>query len=225
MKNITIQLFEFSELSSKAKQKALEGSRDINVDNPYWYECIYEHFSDLCQSIGIEISENGISFQGFSSQGDGSAFEGKVDVPALLAAVNAQVWKQQFPFIELRLEACTIDRRIISLMEKGIIECNTKVRQNGNRCYTVWVDKEFNYRYGSPDNYPNVDSQLLLLEQWLERTADILNRYLYKSLQQEYDYLISDAAVQETIEMNGYHFTVFGDMAQDLAALATLSNQ
>jgi len=50
MKTKTINLYEFDELSDKAKQKAIEGLNDINVDHEWW-DFIFED----AKSIGLII--------------------------------------------------------------------------------------------------------------------------------------------------------------------------
>jgi hypothetical protein len=52
MKTIKIKVYQFSELSEDAKQKAIENLSDINVD-PDWWDCTYED----AETIGLEITE------------------------------------------------------------------------------------------------------------------------------------------------------------------------
>jgi len=57
MKIKTIKLYEFSELSETAKEKAIENLRDINVGYDWW-ECTYED----AENIGLKI--NGFDLDG-----------------------------------------------------------------------------------------------------------------------------------------------------------------
>jgi len=51
----TYQVFEFSELSEDAKQKALENNYDVNVDSDWW-DCTYEDAENICLKItGFDI--------------------------------------------------------------------------------------------------------------------------------------------------------------------------
>lgn len=86
MKKITIKLFEFSELSDSAKEKARQWWRD---GNDFDESCLYEEACVQAEALGItigEIVQRGASgrqytkkriwYSGFYSQGDGACFEG-----------------------------------------------------------------------------------------------------------------------------------------------------
>ena len=49
------------------------------------------------------------------------------------------------------------------------------------------------------------------LEIFFDDLADELNGYLYQKLMNQYEYLISDEAIIETIEANEYEFTEDGE--------------
>lgn len=53
METRTYNVYKFSELSDEGKEKALERYSNINVDDPFWYECIVEDTRD----VGVEIEE------------------------------------------------------------------------------------------------------------------------------------------------------------------------
>jgi hypothetical protein len=57
------------------------------------------------------------------------------------------------------------------------------------------------------------------LETWLRDMAKHLNQYLYKSLENQYEFLISDTAVSETLLAIEYHFTANGRSANHLINL------
>ena len=48
----------------------------------------------------------------------------------------------------------------------------------------------------------------------------MLNRYLYRGLESDYEYMVSDANVEEAIKGNDYLFTKNGETANRIAALA-----
>lgn len=50
MREITVKLYQFDELSEKAKEKALEHFRDINVDYDWW-DCTY----DELLGVGVDV--------------------------------------------------------------------------------------------------------------------------------------------------------------------------
>jgi len=221
MKNITIQLFEFSELSHEAKAKALESNRDINVDNDYWYDSMYEHFCEVCKILGICTEWKTICFRGFWSQGDGSAFKATVDISTLIKAIQANALKEPLPEITLHFPPCPCDKRVIALIEKGLIDAWCKINQPSHQHYSVSVDADFNYSYSACRNYGHIDRELNLLEHWISGIADTLNHYLYEGLRHEYEQLVTDALVQESIEANAYPFTKDGQLATHIETLST----
>ena len=78
MKQVTINLFEFDELSEDAKKEAIELNRDINVDGEYWHEPIIEGATEMLQKYGFR--DIVINFSGFYSQGDGGCFAADLDL-------------------------------------------------------------------------------------------------------------------------------------------------
>lgn len=64
----------FSALPAELQEKALEKNIDCNVQDSFWYECIFDYAKEVARIIGIQI-EN-IYFSGFWSQGDGACFTG-----------------------------------------------------------------------------------------------------------------------------------------------------
>jgi len=61
MKQVTINLYKFDELSDEAKEKAIQGLYDINIDHDWW-EWAYED----AKNIGLKIT----SFNDHSCEGD-----------------------------------------------------------------------------------------------------------------------------------------------------------
>lgn len=55
MKTVTLQLFEFCELSEAARKKAADHIRDFEVDFPWW-EWTYEDANTVAKLMGIRIA-------------------------------------------------------------------------------------------------------------------------------------------------------------------------
>lgn len=79
-KTVEITLYQFDELSDKAKEKA----QDYYITNwmhDEWYECTIEYMKEEGEhKHGFNIKD--IRFSGFWSQGDGASWCGAVNVPA-----------------------------------------------------------------------------------------------------------------------------------------------
>ena len=73
----TIEVYQFSELSEKARKQVLNDFRDINTDFD-WYEHIITGWYERLDELGFKKAE--ISFSGFFSQGDGCSFTASVDL-------------------------------------------------------------------------------------------------------------------------------------------------
>ncbi|MBW7893071.1 MAG: hypothetical protein H3C48_19020 [Chitinophagaceae bacterium] len=217
MKQISINLYQFAELSEEAKHTALDSMRDTNIDYEWW-DFVYDDFSTLCKYIGIETDTHKMFFRGFYLQGDGSSFAASVDLMKLVNGIRNQSWKEYAPDLQIDLEPCPLQNRMLSLIERGFIDSYIRIK-NANRETSVSLEADFNYSYNKCDEYINIDIELDRLETWLDDTAHTLNHHFYKQLQHEYEYLTSDEAVRETIEVNEYEFTHDGQPADCLLKL------
>jgi hypothetical protein len=217
MKTIQLNLYEFAELEEKAKQKAIEDHRHINVDYSWW-DFTYDDFINICQTIGITVDKKSIFFRGFYSQGDGSGFIAEIDLPVLLDGIVTQKWKKYAPKLELHLTLPEIDRRVIRLIRENKLDTAPQIT-HPHRGYYVKAELNENLPY-SYHGYPLIEKQLDLLEDGVIKIAETLNRYLYKSLQDEYEYQTDEQAVTEAIEANEYWFTADGKRASRLESLA-----
>jgi len=221
MKTIKIRLYEFAELEEKAKDKALKELFDINV-NFDWYDTVFYDFQAIVKTLGISLTANNIHFSGFYSQGDGSAFKASVNLPELLAGVKNENWKSYAPLLELDLPVYEADKHLIKLIKNEGIDISPQIIQP-TRSYYVRVDMNFQFPYNN-HRFDRIEAELEKLEEWLQAVADKLNRYLYKSLQDDYDYQTSDKAIIEAIEANEYHFTADGKLATRIERLSLENN-
>lgn len=215
MKTIQINLYSFEELDEKAKQKALQAYHDLNTDY-YWWDFIYDDFVTVCQYLGISVDKKSIAFEGFYSQGDGSSFGAEVDFVKLLDNIENETWREYAPKQEFGFTLPGIDKRVLTLINNTKIALAARIisRQRG---YGVLTDLGLDY---SDDTGKNHDLIYGELEKWLNGVAEILNAFLYRSLQNEYEYQTTDEAIAESIEANEYCFTVDGKKAGSLEKIA-----
>lgn len=218
MKTILINLYSFEELDEKAKQKALQAYHDLNTDY-YWWDFIYDDFVTVCEYLGINVDKNAIHFEGFYSQGDGSSFVAEVDFVQLLNSIANEGWREYAPKQEFGFTLPGIDKRVLTLVNNTKIELAARIisRQRG---YGVVVDLGLDDLGKPAKNHDLIYGELDKLEKWLNNVADILNAFLYRSLQNEYEYQTTDAAIAESIEANEYCFTVDGEKAGRLEKIA-----
>jgi len=217
MKTIQLNLYEFAELEETAKEKAIEADRYINVDYSWW-DFTYDDFIKICQTIGITVDKKNIFFRGFYSQGDGSGFVAEIDLPVLLDGIVNQKWKEYAPKLELDLALPEIDRRVLKLIQESKLDTAPQIT-HPHRNYYVKAELNENLPY-SLHGYPLIEKQLDILEDWLIKIAETLNRFLYKSLESEYECQTTDQAVAGALEAIEYWFTSDGKKATRLESLS-----
>ncbi|CAN5497299.1 hypothetical protein BH09BAC6_BH09BAC6_16240 [soil metagenome] len=217
MKTITLKLYNFKELTKEAKEKALTTYRDLNIDF-YWWDNEYEDFIELVSYLGITIDKDSIKFSGFYSQGDGSAFSAKVNFAKLFNAIANQSWKDYAPHQDFPFQLPSIDRRVLALVNNGILPNEPQIIAR-YRHYDIAVDLGISVINENGRNHNLLFEELDNLETWLRDLAKHLNQYLYKSLENQYEFMISDTAVIETMLANEYLFTTDGRSANHLINL------
>jgi hypothetical protein len=222
MKTITLKLYRFNELDKPGKEKALTTYRGMNVDFDWWDD-EFEDFIELCSYMGIAVIKDSIKFRGFYGQGDGSGFSAKADLLKLQDAIKTQAWKTFAPLQEFPFNPANIDRRIWPLIANGILPNDPQIIC-AQRHYGVVVDLGMYVVNEGDKLHDNVFEELDLLEEWLRKIAVTLNKYLYASLEKQYEFLISDTAIKESILSNDYLFTADGRSANYLEQLTKRKN-
>jgi hypothetical protein len=135
-----------------------------------------------------------------------------------LNGIVTQRWKEYAPKLELNLAVPEIDRRVLKLIREGKLDATPQITHPHNGYY-VKAELNENLPY-SFHGYPLIEKQLDLLEDGLIKIAETLNRFLYKSLEAEYEHQTDDQAVTEVMEANDYWFTADGEIASRLESLA-----
>ncbi len=218
MKQVTIKLYQFSELKEDAKDTALDKMTDINTDHGWW-DFVYDDFKTIAEYVGVTVDLKKTYFSGFYHQGQGSAYTASVNIKKLLQGVKGVAWKEYAPKAELDFPVINIDRRVLDLIQWDIIDTWAKV-EPANRETSVNVSIDLNFSYNWCRNYNCIEEQLSRLEEDVTEVCEELNHFLFTALQKEYEYLTSDTAVTETIEANGYSFTTDGHPAFCIEKLA-----
>jgi len=192
----TVTTYDFDELSDKAKAKARDSLRDVNVDDSYWSEYILEDAKECAKIIGIDIDN--IYFSGFSSQGDGACFTGR--------------WlykKHSAKDIRIHAPDDTQLHKIADALQAAakphFYQLEARVSLSGHYyheyCTSVDVEDSDNWhRDPSEDTH---DAVTFALREFM--------RWIYKRLENEYWDLQSDEQVTETIEANECQFTESGE--------------
>lgn len=180
---------KWDQLTEWQRDGLIEKHRDCHTFYEWW-EGEYECFIESMAEIGIEVQADNIFFSGFCSQGDGAAFKGAVDD-----------WAKMFRHLGLLLHyewfmEATDDRRFQSFAGRGNNMAFDYDISIGPSPYDE-LDEPLQYLMWSMD-LPS-DKFLEDLEDSLKEVFNDAAKKLYRSLEEENDYLTSDEVVKEYI--------------------------
>lgn len=206
---VTTTVYKFDELSDEAKEKARNWWREGGLDYDWW-DSVYDDCDTIFKIIGITsdkmtkrmdgtIRRSGpcIWFSGFSSQGDGACFEGSY---SYAKGAGKAIRKHAPEDTELH----RIVDELQDLQSRHFYKLSATVNHSGHYYHKHCTEIEV---YKDGDDY-NVPADLH------EGVSDLLRdlmRWIYRQLEEEYEYLNSDESVDETIRANEYEFTENGE--------------
>lgn len=192
MKTVTKTLYEYDDLSDDAKAKARDWFREDGFDYEWWYG-VYDDAKQIATILGIEIEH--IWFRGFWSQGDGACFVGSYQY----AKDSVRKLKEYAPE-DTKLHA--IAESLAKLQRRYFYNLQAKIHKVDN-----YYEHEHtvNLEYVETPDFPNLSVKAEDADALLDILRDFM-RWIYKTLETEYEYLSSDEQVAETIRINDYTF-------------------
>jgi hypothetical protein len=217
----TVNVYEYGELSPKAKEVAKSKYLSFLEDTGYWYETVFEDARTIGKLIGIKI--NNIYFYDVHSQSGSVAYAGAyVAKNAVLEAV-----KDHAPLDEtLHSIASEFDRIRSDTLSLLNVNVKDDIQQsaifytviniasqfsslNKNMVFSPWVYKEFGY-----DDLPYENRQAIqdLVSEQLSKTLTDFSKWIFKNLQAEWEYETSEQAFVEACEANSWEFTENGEL-------------
>jgi hypothetical protein len=220
--------FQFDELSPDIQEKVLNDYRETHSEsiNDWWYEDVIENFESELKNSGLEDIE--CNFTGFWSQGDGASFTANVrDVEKFLRDEIRLKPGKWFDYQKEEKEEDEIDALISGFEELGI---NSKIipltpddfwiaikRDSSRYCHENTISTDLDV--DEPVEGRDLDaSQQKEFNAWLESLENSItewarkkSRELYSELENEYESMTSDEAIQEWIDSMGYEFTRDGE--------------
>ncbi|MCA3186911.1 MAG: antitoxin of toxin-antitoxin stability system [Cupriavidus sp.] len=206
---IRTTVYTFGELDGRARERARDWYRQVSIQDD-WYEFVFEDFEHVCTIIGVDLltkpvrlmgggtrSKPCIWFSGFSSQGDGACFEGRYSYrKGASRAIRAYAPRDK------RLAAIADELQQIQRKNFYALEARIAHRGRYYHEHSMEISVERNSdRYQPPTS--GADAALC------EALRD-LARWLYRQLEREHDYQLSNEVVDEAIAANGYTFTECG---------------
>ena len=205
---ITRTLYQFDELSPEAQRHALEEQARYEADD-FDHEFVFDDAATIADLFGLDIRQtrktrmNGehhyaptIYYSGFCSQGDGACFEGSYSYkPGALKAVKEYASEDK--------ELHRIVKALQDIQRKNFYQLTARTKHSGHYYHSGCMSVEV----ARSDDKEMVNG--LIVEECLRDFAD----WIYKQLENEYDYRTSEEACREAIEANNYEFTEKGDLA------------
>jgi len=187
MQTKTITTYSFAELSDEAKEAARSWWREHGLDYE-WYDCTFDYAKAAGAALGITVDN--IEFSGFYSHGDGACVTGSY--------AYRKGWKQALRVVTPDATPENIGRRLQDAQRLVFYKGTATVVKTGHRYCdetSVRIDCD-------PDTATFTDAVTDALRDFM--------RWIYKSLEQEYEYLMSDECVDDSIRANDYTFTADG---------------
>lgn len=206
---IATTVYRLEELPEGAKDRARAWYRDGGFDYD-WYDAVYEDFQRIADILGIRLKTRAtrliggctredpwIWFSGFWSQGDGASWEGSYSYrKSAVADLRAYALQDQ----TLHRIAETLQ----AAQRRNFYQLRAEVSHRGTQ-YHAFTVAASETRDSSAAAEVIGDAEAVVTE----ALRDLAN-WLYRQLEQEYDHLTSDEAVDETLVANGYTFTEEG---------------
>jgi hypothetical protein len=177
---------KYLDLPEDVKEQLREKHRYVHVDHDWW-EYTYDWAKEEAEKFGLDIED--IYFSGFSSQGDGASFAGELgfkecDVTDLNEGAKAlyDVLAGVYGLIKIVAEDS---------------ELRVHIEQRGNYYHENTMGFDYYTRY---DNTDEVDTILATKEEEIEEALRDYARWIYRTLEKDYDYLTSDEAIDEYLD-------------------------
>ncbi len=202
-------VYAIEELTEAAKDSARAWYRGSCLEHE-WYDAVFEDFETICRILGVTLRTSSVRlmgggtrekphlwFRGFSSQSDGASFEGTFShAKGAARAIRTHAPKDE--------ELHRIADELQAVQKCNFYQLGGSIRTRGSYCHehsmAIEVERD------SPTWQPMTDGA----EDTVIEALRDLARWLYRQLEREYEYLTSDAAVDEAIAINGFTFTAEG---------------
>lgn len=202
-KQVVSTVYQYSELSEQAKEKAREWYREGASDYEWW-DATYEDAKTIGKFLGWEIDK--IYFSGFSSQGDGACFEGNwlpgnVNVEGLEEYVTDDELSRIGKDFAKLVNALSLNRKLARLEGNAFDESpGASVRNKGYYSHSGCTNFQVSDMDGEQE-HALIDASRALMD------------WIYRQLEKEYDWLNADEQVAESIIANEYDFDEDGNRA------------
>lgn len=203
-------VYQFDELSDKAKEKARQWYASSVFSDSYDWEFVYEDAARMAEILGIDLRQRpvklvgggtlykpAIFFSGFWSQGDGACFEGDYRYkPGALKAIKTAAPNDT--------DLHSIAKQLQQVQARHFYKLRATMRHSGHYYHSGCMSVDVAHY---DDNYRDIGSAEEDIRQLMRDFAD----WIYDQLKKEYNWLTSDEQVEESIRANEYTFDEDGN--------------
>lgn len=209
----TYTTYKFEELSDEAKENAIRALKEINVDGGFeWWDTTVENAADIADMLGINTRVKrvkrvdgtygylpAIYFSGFWSQGDGACFEGSYQYKK--GSVKAV--KEEMPH---DIELHRIAEGLAEVQKLNFYQIKARVSHHGRYSHSMSTTIDVSRKDGQDFVHGTSEQEVKdLLRSFMD--------WIYQQLESEYEYLLDDEQVKDSIIANGYDFHEDGTQA------------
>lgn len=209
-RTISKEVFQYAELSDKAKAAARDWWREASAGDNYFSEPVLEDAVTIAELFGLTIDTYSVPlvsgktrqspsiwWSGFCSQGDGASFDGFYRfAPNAETAVNSHASKDE--------TLHRIARELDALQNKYGGRLSASIKHRGHYCHSGCMVVEAGLQDTDDES---ASAEITAGDE--KDLCDALRRFadwIYRQLEEAYNYEMSDEAVAEAIEANEYEF-------------------
>lgn len=232
MREETVKVYQFDELSERAKEKAREWYRNASADDTFWHENVIDDAADALKKCGFDTYQRraklmdgttklkpAIYFSGFWSQGDGACFEGTwapsdimpheqfcTEYPATWTNQDETPGHSESNAELQRIHAESV--RLAALDPTNAI--SWRCRHTGHYNHENSVSFDYDDERGDGDGGDQENMLADIENEHVENARDAM-RWIYRQLEREWEWINADEQVDESIRDNEYEFTEDGE--------------
>ena len=211
--------YKFDELSKSAKETAREWYRNGNYEDNYFSARVIEDAATTADILGIDFRQSAVKlmngttrykptvyWSGFSSQGDGTCFEGSYSYKkgfrkALFAHIGPESKGDK--------ELVRIANALFDVQKRNFFQLSASMTHSGHYSHSGCMNVEVTRTNDLPVSESDEDD----LTQIMRDFAD----WIYSQLESEWYYINTDSQVDESITANGYDFDEHGNVISCLS--------